>query len=96
MSPHDSSSLVPPTASPTRYTSCVSPFISNPTPKEIPYPSEHVSEDVSEPDDDLSTEDDLSPIRNALIVSSINNYTCFHHQSDICFSPDDPNPSKPH
>ena len=38
---------------------------------------EHVS-DMSDLDDS-EPEDDLSPILNALIVSSVKKYTCFHH-----------------
>lgn len=72
--PHNSLSIVP----------LLSPFISqpfdlnnspslsspHPTPEEALLPSEHISEDVSYINDS-EPEDDLSPILNALIVSSI-------------------------
>lgn len=94
MSPHDSLPIVPPTASSTgSFTSqpidldnaglSVSPPPIHPTPKEAPYLSEDASGDISDLDYSES-EDDLSPILNALIVSSIKNRACFYHQSDIC------------
>jgi len=81
MSLHDHSSIIPPTPSSARSTSCVSPVISqpidldngpsasspHPTSEKLSYPS---GEDISDLDDP-EPEDDLSPILDALIVNSI-------------------------
>ena len=105
------SSIVPPTGTPssTRSILCMSAFTSQPidldngpsassvhsTPQEASYHSEHASEDISDPNDS-EPEDDISPILPSGTAGSIKIYARFRHQSDICFSLENPNSSKPY
>lgn len=101
MSPHDSSSIVPATPSSTRSNLCLidldcGPHVSSPhlTPKEAPYPSEYACEEISDLND-LDPEDDLSPLLNALTVSSIKYYAYSSHLfPTVTVLPDDPNSSR--